>query len=471
MPAPTGNRTVNSWASVARIVLPYLAFGILWIFFSDHLVERLTTDPETQQQLQTLKGWFFIALTGALLAFLLHRLLAELHAEQRKLAENEARQRALLKSLPDLVWMKTPDGRYLECNALAASLFGRPPAAIIGHSDHELLPVEAADELRANDLAAIEAGGPRSNDEWLTFKSDGERKRVQVTKTPVFDTNGALLGVLGVGREITALHNEQERTREALERAAAAFHSSPAAISLTRVIDGTYVEVNETYSRLFGWSNDELRGRDPLVLGIWPEEAARQDFRRTVEEKGTVSDYETTLVDRQGYPHFVNITGKSINIGGEPHLLGFIIDRTEAKNNEASVKRLQNRFTTAFQSAPVAACITRMRDGLLVEVNERLASEYEWPRHELLGKTTLEVGVWGSAEDRAQMVSIIRERGSISDYVSTGVSRSGKRYDISLSASVIELDNEPHLLSYVVNITDRQRALEALAAREEVFHV
>ena len=55
------------WQAVAHVVIPYLIFGTLWILFSDQLVASLAGDHDTHHQLQTLKGWFFFALTGGLL--------------------------------------------------------------------------------------------------------------------------------------------------------------------------------------------------------------------------------------------------------------------------------------------------------------------------------------------------------------------------------------------------------------------
>ncbi|MDQ5879961.1 MAG: two-component system, sensor histidine kinase and response regulator, partial [Pseudomonadota bacterium] len=457
------------WQAVAHVVIPYLIFGTLWILFSDQLVASLAADHDAHHQLQTLKGWFFIALTGGLLAILLHRLMDKIGIEEQQINASDQLKRMLLDTMPDMVWLKDPDGRYLECTPRAARLFGRTTDKVIGRTDHELLPKAVADALRANDLAAIEAGGPCSNEEWLTFPDDGHRELTLATKTPMYDTSGQLIGVLGIGRDITALHEAKTAGQEALERAATAFNASPAAISLTTLADGTYVEVNDTYAHLFGWSSTELKGQTPIKLGIWPDEQARQDFRQLVTDKGQITDFETVLIDRQGYPHFVTITAKVILLGGVQHLLGFILDTTSGKNAALSVAKLQERFGKAFNSAPVAACITRMRDGLLIEVNERLATEYEWPREKLIGKTTLEAGLWGSLEDRLKMVAILREKSSITDFDSIGISRTGKRYNISLSATVIELDNEPHLLVYILNITERIQAQEALAAREEVF--
>ena len=462
-------RTGNIWGSVARIVVPYLIFGVLWILLSDKLVEYLTPDHLIHQRLQTLKGWIFIVVTSGFLALLLHRLLAQLARDKQQILDDKTHQRALFQSLPDMVWLKDPEGRYLECNLPAARLFNRPVSEIVGRTDHELLPKEVADPLRANDLAAIAAAGPKSNEEWLTFPADGHRELTLVTKTPLFDTSGRLLGVLGVGRDITALYEQQQETRDALERAEIAFKVSPAAISLTVLEDGTYVEVNDTYCHMFGWSSQELKGKSPVELGLWPDEEARLAFRALVSASGKISNYETVMLDRQGYPHFVSIGAEIIRLGKVPHLLGFILDITEQKNATLAISRLQRRFSTAFNSAPVSACITRMRDGFIVEANDRLLSEYEWPREELLGKTTIQAGLWGNAEDRKAMVAMLREHGSVSDYDSIGISRSGKHYNISLSATVIELENEPHLLVFITNITERFQTQQLINAHNAIL--
>jgi PAS domain S-box-containing protein len=175
------------------------------------------------------------------------------------------------------------------------------------------------------------------------------------------------------------------------------------------------------------------------------------------------------MLDRQGYPHFVSIGAEIIRLGKVPHLLGFILDITEQKNATLAISRLQRRFATAFNSAPVSACITRMRDGFIVEVNDRLLNEYEWPRAELIGKTTLQAGLWGNAEDRKAMVAMLREHGSVSDYDSIGISRSGKHYNISLSATVIELENEPHLLVFISNITERFQTQQLINAHNAIL--
>ncbi|HEX5803742.1 MAG TPA: PAS domain S-box protein [Azospira sp.] len=462
------HRLPTAWSEVARIVVPYLVFAGLWIVFSDAALEQLTADPEIQQRLQTLKGGLFVAVTGLLLAILLHRMILRLHAGQRQLAGSEARMRGLLDGLPDMIWLKSPDGRYLEITSRAARLFDRPPAEVIGRSDHDLLPRHVADELRSHDLAAIEAGCARSNEEWMEFP-DGHRELLRVVKSPLLGDDGELIGVLGIAHDITAQDAAGRLAREALARTEAAFQASPAAIALTRLEDGAFVEVNEPFVRFFGWSRAELLGRTSTEIGLWPSEEARLAFRLAFSDNGRIADYETRMSERAGGTREVSISARIIDIDGIPHLISFILDIGQRVAAEAEVFRLQERFGKAFHSAPVAACITRLADGKMIEVNQRLASEYEWPRDQLIGRTTLEVGLWANVADRETMVAAIREHGRLENFDSIGVTRSGRRRNISLSATVIDLDNEPHLLVFIVDTTSIQRARQSLAGHNRIL--
>ena len=135
--------------------------------------------------------------------------ISERRAERARLETERSRLSALLQTLPDMVWLKDGDGIYRECNRRAARLFGRPPEAVIGLNDHQLLPAAIADGLRQNDRLAAERGVTQTIDETLHFP-DGHVERLETLKTPVFNSDGSLLGVLGIAHDIT----EREASRE-----------------------------------------------------------------------------------------------------------------------------------------------------------------------------------------------------------------------------------------------------------------
>lgn len=125
----------------------------------------------------------------------------------RKQAEH--RLKTLFETIPDFVWLKDHSGTFLACNPAIEKLFGVPISEIIGKTDYDFVSPETADSFRANDLAAAAAGKPVTNEETLTFSGNGRNIRVQTTKTPMYDANGKLIGVLGIARDISELKQQQ----------------------------------------------------------------------------------------------------------------------------------------------------------------------------------------------------------------------------------------------------------------------
>jgi PAS domain S-box-containing protein len=111
--------------------------------------------------------------------------------------------RALIDTVPDLVWLKDPQGVYMACNQRFEQLYGAPEAQIVGRTDFDFVPVELAEFFRAHDRIAMEKDGPSVNEEDVTFASDGHVERLETTKVAMRDAHGKLIGVLGIGHDMT----------------------------------------------------------------------------------------------------------------------------------------------------------------------------------------------------------------------------------------------------------------------------
>ncbi|HEX6736058.1 MAG TPA: PAS domain S-box protein [Azonexus sp.] len=460
---------------IAFVVIPYVVLAALWILISDQLLAALVSDPQLLILISSLKGWLFIAVTALLLSLLLRRLLYVVERgreteHEARLATDQARQQlarehvhlqTLLDTLPDLIWLKDPEGFYLNCNRRFESFYGVSEKELIGKTDFDFVDQELAEFFRANDRAAQAAGGPRSNEEWVTFASDGHRERLLTTKTPMFDHEGNLVGILGIGRDISELKDLEERFR-------VAFDASPASISLTTIDGGIYLDVNRRYAEMLGWTAEQLLGRSSAEFGLWPTPADRQRWLDQLLASGSLPDYQTEWLHRNGSPIAVSISAEIVSLGNRRCVLGFVLDISERRLAEQAVFQLQERLAVAFRAAPVAACITRVADGRMVDVNDRLLSEYRWTREELLGKTTVEAGLW-DATNRNRMIELLRRDGFVIDFDSTATGRDGQTRRISLSAARITLDNEPHIVVYIVDVSARRAAEEALREREEIY--
>jgi two-component system, sensor histidine kinase and response regulator len=130
------------------------------------------------------------------------------------LAKERGFLRTLIDTLPDLVWLKDTEGVYLNCNTRFEHFFGAPRDAIVGKTDYDFVDATLADAFRQNDRMAMDKNGPTVNEEEIPFASDGHRELLETTKTPMRDMRGQLIGVLGIGHDIT----ERKRTEDELER-------------------------------------------------------------------------------------------------------------------------------------------------------------------------------------------------------------------------------------------------------------
>ena len=193
---PQSKAVVTPTAGALRVVLLYAGFSGLWILLSDRAVQVLFSDPATMTWVSILKGWVFVAVTAGLLFVMVKRLVTGV-------ASREAKLQTLIHAIPDLVWLKSPEGVYLGCNRAFERFFGAPEQEIIGKTDYDFVPKEQADFFRQKDLEAIAADGARENEEWITIVETGKQVLLETLKVPMRDPGGALVGVLGIGRDVT----------------------------------------------------------------------------------------------------------------------------------------------------------------------------------------------------------------------------------------------------------------------------
>jgi len=136
-----------------------------------------------------------------------------LQEANQSLSIEQLRLRSLLQTIPDNIWLKDQNGIYLWCNPSAARFFGVEEKDIVGHSDYDLIPRELADAFNEKDKEAIKEGKAITSERYLTYADNGKSAMFEITKAPVRTSSGKLVGVLGIGHDITARMEAQERER------------------------------------------------------------------------------------------------------------------------------------------------------------------------------------------------------------------------------------------------------------------
>lgn len=153
----------------------------------------------------------FAAILGLLV--LASRIAIRLRSERERGARGRRQLEELLATLPDLVWMKNPEGEYLFCNRVFARFFGVEAEALIGRRDEAILDAVTAASVRADDAAIAARVSPKSYEETIVNLSDGKHYLLQTTKSAVRDATG-LIGVLGVARDITGIRATENQLHQ-----------------------------------------------------------------------------------------------------------------------------------------------------------------------------------------------------------------------------------------------------------------
>ncbi|GLH71737.1 hypothetical protein GETHLI_02390 [Geothrix limicola] len=223
----------------------------------------------------------------------LYRVVNVLDITERKRAEDAfqksaAQLQTLLDTIPDLVWMKDPDGLYLACNRRFEQFFGARKEAILGKTDYDFVSREQADFFRENDRKAIQAGKPTLNEESVVFASDGHEEYLETIKTPVFASGGELLGVLGIGRDITQRVRTEAVLKEQEEQYRSLFEYMFSGFVLMEVIldpegkpvDHRLLQANSEFEQMTGLNRAKEIGLTSEQLSFkWPPEVAQAYYQ------------------------------------------------------------------------------------------------------------------------------------------------------------------------------------------------
>ncbi|MDA3901702.1 MAG: transporter substrate-binding domain-containing protein [Spirochaetes bacterium] len=129
--------------------------------------------------------------------------LTEREKIEKMLADNKTQLQTIIRTIPDPVWLKDPDGRYLICNQVLENIFGATTSEIIGKTDYEFMKKKEADILCENDLATMKTKRAQKFEETVTIPNSGQRIFMETFKRSLYNSAKELVGVLGVGRDIT----------------------------------------------------------------------------------------------------------------------------------------------------------------------------------------------------------------------------------------------------------------------------
>jgi PAS domain S-box-containing protein len=146
-------------------------------------------------------------------------------------------------------------------------------------------------------------------------------------------------------------------------------------------------------------------------------------------------------------------------------MAGSHTDITERKLAEEAIRQSEKRFSQAFHASPIPIVLTTLSDGRYIEVNDACLQLTGFSRAEIIGNTSIGINIWADPADRLKLTQPLQTSGSVRDLESRIRTKSGELRNVLFSAEVLELNNQPHILCFVYDITDLKQTQEMLEKR------
>jgi len=418
----------------------------------------------------------FLIITGFFYFYLgLYKTSVEMPYERLAVSEEKLRHaaedkyRRLFDKANDAVVTIDMGGRVTSWNRSAEKLFGLTAEEITGKNLVQGISTpETVVEKEKMICELLSDTG--TGQETACIRRDGTKIDVSVTISPLLDVNSKVVERSLIIRDITENKKSKEELRKSEEFLRSVLKSMNDGLMVINANDFSIVSVNSFLLKKYGLKEEDVIGKKCFEISHKITEPCyrRNEICPIIEsvKNGKYSTVEHMHPGKNGEKIYVEVSTSPIKdvTGKVVQIIHLTRDITERKVMENALHASEEKFEKAFYSSPQALTITGLNDGLLIEVNGSFTKNLGYSRGEVIGHTTLELGIWITLEDRIRFISALREKGYVHNAELDLRTKKGDIVSMLVSAEMIDVAGKAGMLSTFYDITDRKRAEEALTS-------
>jgi PAS domain S-box-containing protein len=315
---------------------------------------------------------------------------AALAASERENRAKQALLRTLLDSIPDLVFFKDRQSRYLGCNKAFEVYSGACEHELIGKSDLDFAAADIAEGYRALDREILASGEARQVEEWIPFKRGGGAT-FETLKTPFRGPDGRVLGMIGISRDITERTQAKRALEESRARYRFLFDGMMEGCAYCQMVeapgqpaDYVHLNVNASFERLTGLRDARGKRITELLPDIRATNPELFEIYGRVARTGVPEHFEDYVPSLQ---QWFAISVSSPERGFFVTVFEVITARKQA---EQALRQSEQRFRTTLD-AMMEGCQIIGADGYYLYVNDSGALHARKPKEELIGRLITDV--------------------------------------------------------------------------------
>lgn len=379
--------------------------------------------------------------------------------------------RRLFDLLPDAVVLVDARGVIRYANRAGVALAGAgTEAEVVGQPVWTFVPPEEETAAREREQR-LRRGEEVPAVEQRLVRLDGRAVPVELVSTPVRYADHP--GVLITLRDLSGRKVIEQELAESRDLFFKAFRLGPAASTISSLEDGRYVDVNDQYVELTGYSREELIGRSSLEMGIWPDQEARHAFREQARRYGALHNIEYVIQRKDGELRNVISSVQRIDVRGEDCVLAITVDVTARQAALEAERESRMLFRRVFHASPIGIGLSELESGRFIDVNDALCEILGYKREELLGRSVGEIGAWDE-DARDGLIRRLKVERTIHDIEMAFTTRGGQTSFLQGSFSHVDFNGVACVLGVVRDVSERRRAEESereyRALRDKIFY-
>ncbi|MFQ5709877.1 MAG: PAS domain S-box protein, partial [bacterium] len=388
--------------------------------------------------------------------------------QEERLLQREACYRSFFEEDLTGDFISTPSGELLACNKTFARILGFD--SVEEALKTNMYSVYAQEEDREAYLRLLTKKKKIENYERELTRKDKKKISVIANVSGQFDEKGRLVEIRGTIFDVTDSKRASVALRQSEERYRVAFQTSPDAVTINRLKDGLYVEINEGFTAITGYSKEDVKGKSSLELGIWHNPKDRERLVAKLRQGGQVKNFEAEFRFKDGTISTGLMSAKVMTFDGEPHILAMTRDISELKQAETALKKSELRYRALVEYMN-EGLMQVDNDGVIQFVNDRFCNMVGYGQQELLGQVA--INLFLLQEDKAQMEERLRLRlQKVSEqYEIRMKKKSGETILVRISGTPVVDENKRVIGSIGIHtdITDSKKIEDALNVQKAYF--
>jgi len=171
---------------------------------------------------------------------------------------------------------------------------------------------------------------------------------------------------------------------ESEEKFRLAFKTSPDSININRMKDGIFIEINDGFTKILGYTREDVIGKTSNGLHIWADENDKIKLMDGLKKYGHVDNLEAKFKTKHGKPINVLISVSVIMLDGEQHLLSITRDISEVVEAKNKLIESEKKYKTLFENSHTAMFLIDPENGNILAANPTASAFYGWPIESLI---------------------------------------------------------------------------------------